>query len=104
MFATEKKMNLYGELFMFFGMLALTLMLFKTVVKEFPGRLEFLQPLSLLSIALHLFFLGFTGWAKVNDWHGYMPPISLIGFLTALTALVFQLLTMSQKRAAMDSI
>lgn len=32
-----------------------------------------------------------------------MPPNTLIGFLTALTALVFQLLTMNQKRAGMHT-
>jgi hypothetical protein len=28
----------------------------------------------------HLFFLGFPGWLTPDQWHGSLPPISLLSF------------------------
>ncbi len=30
--------------------------------------------------AVHLFFMGYKGWLTPSQWHGGLPPISLIGF------------------------
>lgn len=29
---------------------------------------------------LHLAFMGFSGWIRPADWHGGLPPISLVAF------------------------
>jgi uncharacterized membrane protein YhdT len=92
------KMDIYGELHMFFGVLAIAMLMFKSIVREIAAKLEILQPLSLLAVALHLFFLGFAGWPKWREWPGYMVPITLIGFLVALIAFIFQLAKMNANR------
>jgi hypothetical protein len=36
---------------------------------------------AMLSILLHLFFMGYQGWIAPAKWHGGLPPISLIAFI-----------------------
>jgi hypothetical protein len=33
---------------------------------------------------IHVLVMGFAGWWRPGDWPGYLPPISLLSFLTAL--------------------
>lgn len=35
---------------------------------------------AMLLSAVHLFFMGYSGWMKPSSWQGGLPPISLIGF------------------------
>lgn len=83
------KMNLSGELFMLCGVLALFMLMLKTIVKEAGIGIEILQPLSLVAIALHNLFLGVGNWPKWRAWYGYMPPITMISFIAAIVALLF---------------
>ena len=41
---------------------------------------------------VHLFFMGIDGWMKPEDWHGGLPPISLIAFSFFLVAFIINLL------------
>lgn len=38
----------------------------------------------LWSGAVHVAAMGYAGWFAPGDWHGYMPPISLLSFLAAV--------------------
>jgi signal transduction histidine kinase len=40
--------------------------------------------LILLGISLHLIFMGYSDWLHPVTWKGYLPPISLIGFIVLL--------------------
>ena len=71
---TDEGLNLFGNLTILFGILALTYMYFV--------KTKFNYLLFLVFIALHLVFLGVKVWFNVDKWLGYMPPISLICFLT----------------------
>jgi len=85
------KMNLHGELFILFGVLAVAMLMYRTIVRETTADLKILQPLSIAAIALHQLFLGMSGWLKWQEWPGYMPPITMIGFIVAVIAIVFQI-------------
>ena len=87
---TSGKMNLFGELFMFFGVVAVCLLLYRTIVRDASVKVELLQALSLAAIALHNLFLGVGNWGKWQDWPGHMPPITMISFILPLIALAFQ--------------
>lgn len=50
----------------------------KPFIKFITSR-NFLLFAMLLS-AVHLFFMGYSGWMKPSSWPGGLPPISLIGF------------------------
>jgi len=34
-----------------------------------------------LFLILHLFFMGYKSWLTPGDWHGGLPPISLLSFV-----------------------
>jgi hypothetical protein len=43
-----------------------------------------------LFLALHLLFLGLPGWLNPADWHGYLPPISMLCLLLCIFAFGWQ--------------
>jgi len=92
------KLNLYGELFMLFGVIAVVLLMLKTLVKELTVRPQVLQVVSLGAIALHQFFLGCRGWLAWTEWPGHMPPISMLGFSATLVAMTFCIVGIGSKR------
>ena len=47
---------------------------------------------SMVLIGIHLVFMGVEGWLKPQDWHGGMPPISLLSFVVLVLGLVINLL------------
>jgi hypothetical protein len=47
---------------------------------------------AMLFILMHLFFMGYKGWINPSDWHGGLPPISLVSFVLFLIAYVINLL------------
>lgn len=48
--------------------------------------------MTLLFAGLHLLFMGYKGWLVPSEWHGGLPPISLIGFVLFILALIINLL------------
>ena len=52
---------------------------------------QFILPAMLTSF-LHIFFMGYRGWLSPADWHGGLPPISLLSFAFFLIAYVINLL------------
>ena len=43
-------------------------------------------------IGIHVFFIGFTRWTAVNEWHGGLPPISLLSFTVFFLGFLINLL------------
>ncbi len=48
--------------------------------------------LGLLTSLLHTGFMGFSGWFDIDNWPGYMPPLSLIATILAFIPLYLKLL------------
>jgi len=60
-------------------------MAFQTFLREDKAFIAFITSrkfmlFALLLGAMHLFFMGYQGWLKPADWHGGLPPISLVAF------------------------
>ena len=58
---------------------------------QFITSRGFLLWAMLLSL-IHLFFMGYQGWINPADWHGGLPPISLVCFVVFLVGYVINLL------------
>jgi hypothetical protein len=64
----------------------------------FKGRIFLLALLGFS--ALHLFFMGFKGWLSPSDWHGGLPPISLLGFVCLLISFVLHIIPKKRKHSS----
>ena len=92
------RLNLHGEIAMSVGVLALFCLLGPAVTtlpmmpKAIGGarwkRNQRLGYVALLFVAVHLAFLGVNGWLTPGDWHGGIPPISLVAVVAALVPLL----------------
>jgi len=59
---------------------------FQTQLREDKGFIGFITSRRFLLAALllgivHVFFMGYEGWLNPSDWHGGLPPISLVAFV-----------------------
>ena len=95
------KFNLTGEVTFLFGVLAYGCLLFPAIA-TLPymydalgmGRWLRSQHMGYVALGLacgHTFSMGYKGWIDVAGWPGWMPPITLLGFLSALVALAVKL-------------
>ena len=109
-FHESGKMNLTGEMTFLFGILAVGCMLFPALT-TLPNMYEALggqrwlraQRMGYWTLALacgHTFTMGYKGWFDVSTWPGSLPPITLLGFLAALTAVVVKLVLLARGRGA----
>jgi len=97
-FGESGKMNLTGELVVLFGILGVGFLMFPAITTlplmyEALGgdrwqRAQRMGYWTLGMAALHTSTMGWKGWIDVATWPGGMPPITLLGFLTAMAALV----------------
>ena len=60
-------------------------MTFQTFLREDKAFIRFITSrrfmlFALLLGAAHLFFMGYEGWLRPADWHGSLPPVSLVAF------------------------
>ena len=60
-------------------------MTFQTFLREDKAFIKFITSRKFMLFALllgaaHLFFMGYEGWVKPVDWHGGLPPVSLVAF------------------------
>ena len=46
----------------------------------------------------HTFVMGYKGWFDLSTWPGSMPPITMLGFLAALSALVVKSVRVMARR------
>jgi hypothetical protein len=59
---------------------------FQTRLSEDTAFIELItsRPVLIWALSLgglHLAFMGYAGWLKPGDWHGGLPPISLLAFV-----------------------
>lgn len=45
-----------------------------------------------LLIAIHVFFLGYKGWFTPENWHGSLPPLTLISFVVMVILILVNVL------------
>lgn len=89
-FETDGTLTLLAGLSMLGGVLAFVLlwaynMSFQTFLREDKAFIRFITSRGFLLTAMllsagHLFFMGYQGWLRPADWHGGLPPISLVAF------------------------
>lgn len=87
-FFAGERMNLVGEISMYFG--ALTAYAFY-LINRYKAKERLCLMLSIFAGAMllgHLIAMGWGGWMKPWDWHGGLPPISLVTAVGALAALL----------------
>jgi DMSO/TMAO reductase YedYZ heme-binding membrane subunit len=92
------RMNLQGEIAISVGVVALYFLLSPVVTtlpmmpKAIGGvrwkRSQRAGYVALALVVVHLVFLGFKGWLAPGDWHGGIPPISLVAVVAAVTPLL----------------
>ena len=58
----------------------------KNLVKVLTSRPLVLT--ALFFIGLHLFTMGIEGWLNPSDWHGGLPPISMVSFCILMMGLL----------------
>ncbi len=97
-FAESGKLNLTGEMTFLFGVLAYGCLLIPAIATlpymyEALGMARWLtaQHMGYGTLALacgHTLAMGYKGWFDLASWPGSMPPITLLGFLAALAALL----------------
>lgn len=89
-FLENDTLSLVGGLSMLGGILACIVLWgynlsFQTSMKEDKKFIQFITSrnfllTAMLFSAIHLFFMGYKGWTTPEDWHGGLPPISLVSF------------------------
>lgn len=62
------------------------------VGKRRRGLVPGLGRLVLLFTALHVFFMGYTKWMDETSWPGYLPPITLLSFVSGVGFVVSRML------------
>ena len=70
---------------------------FQTHLREDTKFIKFITSRNFLLTAMlfslmHLFFMGYKGWMTPEDWHGGLPPISLVGFVFFLIGYIINLI------------
>jgi len=77
-FLNEKGFSFKGNLVLIGGAITAILFLFKE--NNFFPKIYF-KYLVLIFITIHLVSMGIDGWLKPWNWHGFMPPITLLSYL-----------------------
>lgn len=76
---------------------------FQTFLREDKKFIRFITSrkfllAAMLSSLVHLFFMGYKGWIAPAQWHGGLPPVSLIAFIFFLFGYVINLLGRKQEK------
>ena len=100
-FAADGTLTLLAGLSMLAGVLAFVVLWaynlsFQTFLREDKAFISFITSRRFLLVAFilggaHLLFMGYAGWMKPGDWHGGLPPISLVAFVVFAMAYVVNL-------------
>jgi hypothetical protein len=89
-FFADSKLSLTGNLSMFFGVLAIGILLALTNKKSFQelnltmSNKKNMASIFFLAISMHVLVMGFNGWIKPHTWPGHLPPITLVAFIVTL--------------------
>lgn len=49
---------------------------------------EAAKNVAILLVMLHVLFMGIKGWFDIKSWHGYLPPITLLSFISLFVGLL----------------
>jgi DMSO/TMAO reductase YedYZ heme-binding membrane subunit len=89
-FEADGTLTLLAGLSMLAGVLAFVVlwgynMSFQTFLREDKAFIQFITSRKFMLFALllgaaHVFFMGYEGWLNPDDWHGGLPPVSLVAF------------------------
>ena len=100
-FSQDGTLTLFAGLSMLTGVLAFVVLWaynlsFQTFLREDKAFISFITSRRFLLVAFilggaHLLFMGYAGWMKPGDWHGGLPPISLVAFVVFAMAYVVNL-------------
>lgn len=100
-FMENGTLTLYAGLSMLGGILSFVILWaynlsFQTYLREDKVFIKLITSRNFLLIAMlfgmiHVFFMGVEGWMRPNDWHGGLPPISLVSFVLFLVGYVINL-------------
>jgi DMSO/TMAO reductase YedYZ heme-binding membrane subunit len=87
-FEADGTLTLLAGLSMLAGVIAFVILWgynlsFQTFLREDKAFIQFITSrkfmlVALLFGALHLIFMGYEGWLNPDDWHGGLPPVSLV--------------------------
>jgi len=90
-FETDGTLTLLAGLSMLGGVLAFVVLWvynfsFQTQLSKNKRFIQFITSRkfmlwALVLGAIHLFFMGYKGWISPSDWHGGIPPVSLVAFV-----------------------
>jgi len=69
---------------------------FQTFLREDKAFISFVTSrttmlISFLFGAIHLFFMGYSGWLTPSGWNGGLPPISLVAFTVFLFSYILNI-------------
>ena len=97
-FGDDSRLNLQGEVALSVGVVALFLLLSPAIAtlpmmaKAIGGqrwkRAQRAGYAGLFLVVIHLVVLGWKGWLAPQHWQSFIPPISLVAVVVALTPLV----------------
>jgi hypothetical protein len=92
LYRDDGRMNLWGELSTLVGVVALVLLIWQSRLpaEHVANDRRVLRRLGLSGLALiavHVAAIGWQSWIVPSNWPGYLPPITLISFITALVGL-----------------
>lgn len=100
--------NMSGNLLILFGILTLSALMMpglsslpsvkKNMNEQKFRRFQKLGYLALIFASVHVSVIDFNSWFDILSWNAYMPPITLIAFLTAIIPLLLKLITKLQKK------
>ena len=100
-FSQDGTLTLFAGLSMLTGVLAFVVLWaynlsFQTFLREDKVFISFITSRRFLLVAFilggaHLLFMGYAGWMKPGDWHGGLPPISLVAFAVFAMAYIVNL-------------
>ncbi len=70
---------------------------FQTHLREDKALIQFITSRQFLLVAMilgavHLVFMGYTGWLNPSGWHGGLPPISLVAMVCFVTGYIVNVL------------
>ncbi len=101
-FETNGSLTLLAGLSMLGGILAFVVlwaynMSFQTHLREDKSFIQFITSRKFLLWAMllgaaHLVFMGYQGWMNPSEWHGGVPPVSLVAIAVFAIGYVFNLL------------
>ncbi len=101
------ELSVFGELSLLFGVLtftSFTFLIIFSVTRDYYRNLfkqiftiNFLNLVALTFLSFHALFLGFKNWTDPQTWPGFLPPISLLGFLFSSVTILKRLTIPAQE-------